>query len=465
MAWRSLEEAQQALEEARGREARCRSEITRGSGERVENARRGLERAEADAREAEQAVAEFKERREIMRAKIERGDVEYAECAGVEPPRRELSAARSECLRAIEAGVGTLLSTEAGKRIERFVEADPTGAASRLVAATADPNYERAFLRRLANPETARDAWTDEEAEAVRTVLRRQEERALTLGADPTGSWPLPAAIDPTVRLVSDGVLNPIRGLASVTTIAGPEWRGVTSDSIQAAFAAEGTEVADSTPSAMGQPVIRPERAQIYVEASIEWLADWSAARGELLRLFADGKDVLESEKFLSGAGHASNEPEGLLTGATELVSTASGTALTTDDCYELLQAIPPRFAPRASVVGNPAIFDLLYQQVGGGSTEPPVLPTREGPLLGRPKAEWSEMDSTTSSGDSVLVAGDFDAGFKIVDRIGMTVELVQHVLGQNRRPLGLRGLYGYWRTSSGVIVPEALRVLVMATS
>jgi HK97 family phage major capsid protein len=266
------------------------------------------------------------------------------------------------------------------------------------------------------------------------------------------------------VRLISDGQLNPIRQVAATTTITGPEWRGVTSDSIGAAFAAEGTEVADSSPASMGQPVIVPERAQIYVEASIEFLADWGSAREELARLFADAKDNLEAQKFLDGAGHGSTEPEGVLTGATNVVTTAANNALATDDAYTLLQAIPARFAPRARVLAHPTTYDAWYSLIGGGSTEPPVLPTREGPILGRAKAEWSTMDAAIVAGNSIAVAGDFQAGFLIVDRIGMAVELVPHVMGQNRRPVGKRGLFGYWRTSSGVVVDNALRVLVVKT-
>jgi HK97 family phage major capsid protein len=114
-------------------------------------------------------------------------------------------------------------------------------------------------------------------------------------------------------------------------------------------------------------------------------------------------------------------------------------------------------------VLGSPTTFDTAYQFVGGGSTVPPVLPTREGPILGRPKYEWSDMtdaDASPSSADKILIAGDIAAGFRIVDRLGMTVELVPHLFGANQRPTGQRGLFAYWRTSSKTIVPQAIRVL-----
>ncbi len=51
-------------------------------------------------------------------------------------------------------------------------------------------------------------------------------------------------------------------------------------------------------------------------------------------------------------------------------------------------------------------------------------------------------------------------AAYRIIDRVGLSVELVPHLLGSNRRPTGQRGLYCYGRTGGGVIVPDALRVL-----
>ena len=56
------------------------------------------------------------------------------------------------------------------------------------------------------------------------------------------------------------------------------------------------------------------------------------------------------------------------------------------------------------------------------------------------------------TSGASVITVGDFTR-FLIVDRVGMTVELIPHLFGTvNHMPLGRRGLYCYWRTSSAVL-------------
>jgi HK97 family phage major capsid protein len=63
--------------------------------------------------------------------------------------------------------------------------------------------------------------------------------------------------------------------------------------------------------------------------------------------------------------------------------------------------------------------------------------------------------------GDTLMIFGDFREAFLIVDRIGMTVEMVPLVMGANRRPIGNRGVYAVWMNNSKVIVPGALKRLV----
>jgi predicted phage gp36 major capsid-like protein len=47
-----------------------------------------------------------------------------------------------------------------------------------------------------------------------------------------------------------------------------------------------------------------------------------------------------------------------------------------------------------------------------------------------------------------------------LVDRGGTRAELIPHVLGGNERPTRQRGVWLWFRHDSGIIVPEAFRVL-----
>jgi HK97 family phage major capsid protein len=86
---------------------------------------------------------------------------------------------------------------------------------------------------------------------------------------------------------------------------------------------------------------------------------------------------------------------------------------------------------------------------------------TAEGRLLRRPMYENSAMTNITTVGALFLIYGDFSR-FVIVDRIGLTIELIPHLFDTtNNWPTGQRGLYCYFRNSSKVIDADAFRVLI----
>jgi HK97 family phage major capsid protein len=82
--------------------------------------------------------------------------------------------------------------------------------------------------------------------------------------------------------------------------------------------------------------------------------------------------------------------------------------------------------------------------------------------MLARPIAEWSTMNAGTAVGQKLAIYGDYQS-YLIAERLGMTVEVVPHVLGSNRRPIGARGLYAYGRTGGSAIVPNAFRYLELS--
>jgi HK97 family phage major capsid protein len=83
-----------------------------------------------------------------------------------------------------------------------------------------------------------------------------------------------------------------------------------------------------------------------------------------------------------------------------------------------------------------------------------------DGSLLNRPTSEWSSMVATTNSGSKVAIFADWNAAFGIADRIGLSVEIVPHLMSTNSRPIGQRGFYAYWRVGSGILVANAARYL-----
>ena len=64
-----------------------------------------------------------------------------------------------------------------------------------------------------------------------------------------------------------------------------------------------------------------------------------------------------------------------------------------------------------------------------------------------------------------MLTIGDWSR-FVIVDHsAGMLLELVPHVIGTNKRPVGARGMFAMWRFGCKVIDVNAFRMLSIPTT
>lgn len=324
---------------------------------------------------------------------------------------------------------------------------DKDGTLARRMLATGSATYERAFGKVASQLHT--------------NGLTSEERAALAVGSGATGGYAVPFQLDPTVILTNDGRINPLRSVARQVQIVGKEWQGITSAGVTVSRSAEASEVAATDP-ALAQPTVKAERVTGFVTYSMEVEQDWNQMRSEVTAILADAKEEEESDSFFTGDGVAPNA-NGILTtlSASSNVSVATTGAFVVGDLYSLEQALPPRFRANAVYMANHTIYNkvrqfgtsdshALWERIGNGM--PPEL-------LGRPAYEASAMPATHAAADRFLLYGDFRQ-FLIVDRIGMNVELVPHILGSNRRPTGQRGLLAVWWNNSKVLVDNAFRVL-----
>ncbi len=323
---------------------------------------------------------------------------------------------------------------------------DEKSTVAKYVLLTGSPTYRTAFLK----------AMTQMPLNAVESQSLGNA-RALSLtGA--SGGFAVPFTLDPTILGTSNSNVNPFRQISRVVQITNDEWRGVSSGAITAAYAAEATETTDNAPTLV-QPTISTEKAQAFIPFSIEVGMDWPSLEAEMGRLLAEAKDDLEAAKFTAGSG--TNEPFGVLTGTTTTVNAAAGQTFTIANLYSLAAALPARYRPRASFVGSLAVINRIRQfdTAGGANLWETLANDAPSLLLGKPFYELSEMADVATS-VKFLLYGDFSR-FVIVDRIGLTIETVQHIVGTNHRPTGQRGLFAYWRNSSKVVDANAFRALI----
>jgi HK97 family phage major capsid protein len=337
----------------------------------------------------------------------------------------------------------------------------PDGRFARYILAVGSPSYKRAFTKYLATG----DASMMDRQEQSAWTTGQMAYRAMNLTAA-NGGYAVPFELDTTILNTNNGVINPVRGLARVKQTTVDEWRGITSTGITASYVAEATESTDNSPT-LAQPVVSTERAHAFVPFSIEIGMDWNSLQDDMTELFRDAKDVLEATKFVVGSG--TNEPFGVLTGTTTTVAAAAGLTVTLSNLYALKNALPPRYrnSGRAAFLANVGILDRFRQFDTVGSQTAVWAdglqvgtPSR---LLGYPVYEASEISGTITNAVKMAVFGDFSR-YMILDRVGLTVEVLPHLLGANRRPTGERGLYAYWRNGAKVLDANAFRALTGTT-
>lgn len=352
---------------------------------------------------------------------------------------------------------------EGKQRVMMMLEAidDKSGNLSRHIVVNSSPIYKQALGKYISG-----DFLSDEEGKAL------QLSRALSLTAA-AGGYAVPVELDPTLMPTSNLAINPFRAISNVKQIAVDTFNGVTAGAVTAAYGAEATPTTDSSPT-LGQVVISTERCSCFIPFSIEIGQDWGGLQTEMARLLSDAKDVVETTKFTLGNG--TNEPFGIITGATTVFTGSSATGVTLTDLMNWDEALPPRFQPNASVMFSKALANRIRRidaGVTGGAgsgvwldnlrvaTGSGQIPGRFGAsFLGYPAYQNTAISSTFTTGQLIGVLGDFSY-YIIVDRIGMNIETIPHLFDvTNNQPTGQRGLYAYWRNGAKVADAAAFRTL-----
>lgn len=336
---------------------------------------------------------------------------------------------------------------------------DPSGKLSRHIIAASRDSYRSAFSKLISGRQYE---LTPDEVRAVQHV------RAASL-TDAAGGYAVSTVLDPTIILTGthNGLTaNPVRQLANVVQITGDNYNVVQSAGVTASYVAEATEATDNAPT-LAIKTITPYKAHAFVPFTVEIQGDWAAMESEMGRLLMVAKDDLEIDKFTLGTG--STQPLGVAydmytnyTGQTQ--ASATGDTFAAADIYALANKVANRFRYRGAFMANELIFDKIRQF---GAAEKDIFQSsidldRPNTILGRPAYGNAAMDGTYGSGENyVMLFGDFREAYTIVDRVGMSVELVPHVFGgTNNYPMGIRGLYAWWRNGAAVVNSSALATL-----
>ena len=367
---------------------------------------------------------------------------------------------KDNALRAIERSHFPSMDKETAQTNVESVLAkadDETGSLSRRLLLTGNPQYVSGWSKYMkGQPRSA------------------SEERVMSL-TSASGGYGVPFQLDPTIILSSDGAINPFRQIARVEQINVETWQGISSAGVTASFDTELTEVSDDSMT-LAQPSVSASMARAYVPFSIEIGMDYPGWAGQVAMAISDAKDVLEASQFATGT-----TPQGIITGATGVVTAGTRGSITSGDVYSIEAALPPRFLQRASWVASRVTLQKFRQfdtaggaqlwiqnlqyglgRGGGGSLGSPTDGRVGYALLGWNAYAASGITSTLTTGNKVAVLGDFSQ-FLIADRVGLSVEYVPHLLSTGGPfPRGGRAYFAYWRTGSGVLVTNAFRTYLL---
>ena len=338
----------------------------------------------------------------------------------------------------------------------RYGRFDGVDIARRLLL-TENEHYRSAFIKGVME---SSPVFSPEEARAV------NEFRAMSIGTDAAGGFGIPVLIDPTIILTSQGSLNPFRRIARVIPITTDEWKGVSSAGVTWSIDSEAAAVSDDTPT-LAQPVVTTGMARGFIPYSIEVGGDYPDFAAEMGRLLVEGYDELQASHFSTGSTSSTNR--GIITALdantnVEVTPTTDG-AFGAVDINKVWGALPDRFKANATWVMNHDVGNEVsaFSSSGMGSFYTVNLSEGNAPQLkGRPvefASYFPDFTGTTGAGN-ILAVGDF-RNYVIVDRVGMNVELVPHLLDvTNNRPTGERGWFAWARFGGNSVNDRGFRLL-----
>lgn len=210
--------------------------------------------------------------------------------------------------------------------------------------------------------------------------------------------------------------------------------------------------------------LIRIPAHEIYAEALVsnQLLEDEvfdldSELRQDIAEQFA----YSEGLAFLKGTG--SEQPEGIMTNSSvSSVSNGDATTLKYTGILDLIHKLPSPFAANATLAMNRVTLGKIRSTVVDDQHrpiwEPTLVPGNPPTIAGIPYIEVPDMDDI-SSGTKPILIGDFKRGYRIVDRVSITVQILREKYAE-------QGQVAYLvrrRTGGKVVLANAFRKLNMA--
>lgn len=340
---------------------------------------------------------------------------------------------------------------------------------ARLILATETDAYRSAFMKLMARGAGA--VLTAEEGAAVNLV---HEVRAAMSLSDSAGGYGVPVLIDPSIILTAQGHPNDFFAISRVENITNDEWKGVTSAGATSYWTTEATTFTEGSPT-LAQPNVVTKKLTTVSKYSFEIGGDYPNFASEIATVMGESQSEKLVEAFTTGLGTTA-QPYGIITAIEATVG--SQVAVTTDgsfgavDLYKLWDALPIRYRANARWMASTSVSNAIRQFAAGSSNSDAnftinITQMELERLFGKPFHYNDYMDDAVGTGNvtsasdvSLVIVGDF-RNFLIANRVGATVETVQHILDTTSGlPTGERAAVMWRRIGSDSINDSGFRLL-----
>jgi len=302
------------------------------------------------------------------------------------------------------------------------------------------------------------------------TAIAPDERKALV--EDATGQYLVSPAIESELQR-SLANLVVVRQLASKRTIDKDliKVRDITEAQVDWGKLETGTDIPESTPT--------PSELPKYVEDLYGLVKigedELSDSDYDLSVYLADSfaRAIAEKENlgFLKGTGHDYSQPEGICVDATLVAATkttAGAGAVTIEDFMQCIYEVPAKYRKGSSWIVNSTVElelrKLRWDGGGGAGTggflwQPSLIEGTPATFLGYNLFSQDEMDDLSDVEGVIAIFGNFQYGYRILDRKGVTVQRLSELYAES----GLVGFKVHARLG-GYLIKPANKALVLMT-
>lgn len=298
--------------------------------------------------------------------------------------------------------------------------------------------------------------------QALRRGLPRMAPEQRALVENTAGEILVPEDLEAEI-IRATPALTVVRQMASQRTLTTNRVRRRSLDEVTVGWGKleTGTALADSMPDTPTEEYTYVEDLYGLAKVGEDELDDSDVNLEAFIRdSFARACGEAEDTGFTAGTGHANQQPVGFMTagGGVSTVAAAAAAAIAVDDMKALIYAVPAQYRRNgrfALASSTELALSILKDGNNNYLWQPSVQAGRPNTFLGYALENQEDIAAVAASARSVAF-GDFNAGYRVYDRLGMTVKVLDQLYAED----GMIGWKIRKRVGGDVVRPDALRIL-----